>query len=68
MIIYYDKIFKDTAEHKINYQETDDTGNMTLIGATEISPISLIHIANDGAKAILRTQTTDIFSQLPNNL
>ena len=57
MLIYYDKIFKDTAEHKIDYSTPNV---MRLIDVTkpdeEISPISLVHIANDSAgKAVLRT-------------
>ena len=62
MLIYYDKIFKDTAEHKINYSTPNF---MALLKESNkgISPISLVHIANDeNNNAILRTQTTDIFS------
>ena len=55
MLIYYDKIFKDTAEHKINYSSAD-VGALIGISANDISPISLVHIANDRAgKAVLRT-------------
>ena len=54
MLLYYDKIFKDTAEHKIDYSKGDV---MVLLKDSDkdISPISLIHIANNGSKAILRT-------------
>ena len=53
MLIYYDKIFKDTAEHKIDYSTPNF---MALLKESNkgISPISLVHIANNGSEAILR--------------
>ena len=67
MLIYYDKIFKDTAEHKINYS-TPNVMALLKESNKGISPISLIHIANNGSEAILRIQTTNIFSKESNNL
>ena len=68
MLIYYDKIFKDTAEHKIDYS-TPNVMALLKESNKGISPISLVHIANDESNnAILRTQTTDIFSKESNNL
>jgi hypothetical protein len=55
MLIYYDKIFKDTAEHKIDYSRTDIMALIGVTDQTKISLISLVHIANNGNDAILRT-------------
>ena len=67
MLIYYDKIFKDTAEHKINYctpsimallKVNNEDESIEIINNEDnlLSPISLVQIANDESNnAILRT-------------
>jgi hypothetical protein len=67
MLFYYDRIFKDTVEHKIDYTNLTGTNaepRYNLLDVTNYAPIKLIQIANPniGDTPHLRKQSMDIFS------
>ena len=69
MLFYYDRIFKDTVEHKINYTTLTGTNaepryNLLGVADSDYAPIKLIQIANPniGDTPHLRKQSIAIFS------